>query len=153
MREILLRPRIFLARSLDEVKRNPGNPFADSALAPSRLPAGPASEEASFSPPISVGGRLRRESSFFLLRELRIITVQSFRGLRKFYRRSLPVSYRRLGLFSRQACPEQGRRDAKNAEFGFVLSFAAFAPLREIFRLLVAATPPSALCGKEKRRD
>jgi hypothetical protein len=31
-----------------------------------------------------------------------------------------------LGLFSRQ--------DAKNAKLGIVFSFAAFAPLREIFR-------------------
>jgi len=38
----------------------------------------------------------------------------------------LPFSNRRLGLFSRQ--------DAKNAKFGKHFFFAAFAPLREIFR-------------------
>jgi len=59
--------------------------------------------------------------------------VKSFRSLRKFFRRWLPFSYECLGLFSRQ--------DAKNAKFGFIFSFAAFAPLREIFRVLVAAPP------------
>jgi hypothetical protein len=39
----------------------------------------------------------------------------------------LPFSEGRLGLFSRQ--------DAKNAKFGFIFSFAAFAPVREIFRV------------------
>jgi hypothetical protein len=34
-----------------------------------------------------------------------------------------------------------------NAEFGIVF-FAAFAPLREIFRLLVAALLRYALCGE-----
>jgi hypothetical protein len=33
------------------------------------------------------------------------------------------------------------RQDAKNAKFGFIFSFAAFAPLREIFRLSVEALP------------
>jgi hypothetical protein len=48
--------------------------------------------------------------------------VQSFRGLRKFYRRFLPFSNKRLGLFSRQ--------DAKNAKFGkhfFLCGLCAFA--------------------------
>src|SRR5437879_2387018 len=57
--------------------------------------------------------------------------LKSFRSLRKLFRRWLPFSYECLGLFSRQ--------DAKNAKFGFIFSFAAFAPLREIFRVLVAA--------------
>ena len=58
---------------------------------------------------------------------------ESFLSLRKFFRRWLPFSYECLGLFSRQG--------AKNAKFGFIFSFAAFAPLREIFRVLVAAPP------------
>jgi len=47
---------------------------------------------------------------------------QSFRGLRKFYRRFLPFSNKRFGLFSRQ--------DAKNAKFGkhfFLCGLCAFA--------------------------
>ena len=33
------------------------------------------------------------------------------------------------------------RQDAKSAKFGSLIVFAAFAPLREIFRFLVAASP------------
>jgi hypothetical protein len=39
-----------------------------------------------------------------------------------------------LRIFSRQAGPEPGRRDAKNAKFGLIFSFAALAPLRESFQ-------------------
>ena len=48
--------------------------------------------------------------------------LESFRGLRKFYRRFLPFSNKRVGLFSRQ--------DAKNAKFGkhlFLCGLCAFA--------------------------
>ena len=53
--------------------------------------------------------------------------VESFRGLRKFSRPSLPFSYRPLGLFSRQ--------DAKNAKFEiifFVCGLSAFARITPI---------------------
>src|SRR5947208_15234885 len=70
----------------------------------------------------------------------RTTMLKSFRSLRKLFRRWLPFSYECLGLFSRQ--------DAKNAKFGFIFSFAAFAPLREIFRVLVAAQTRWGLCRK-----
>jgi hypothetical protein len=77
MRESSLLPHKFLARSLEKVKPNPGNPSPDSALASSGLRAGPQSEKVSFP--------RRRESRFFLLRDLRINIVESFRGFCKFY--------------------------------------------------------------------
>jgi hypothetical protein len=66
--------------------------------------------------------------------------VQSFPGLRKFYRRFLPFSNRRLGLFSRQ--------DAKNAKFGkhlFLCGLCAFARDIPIFGCGFAALGP---CGE-----
>src|SRR5438132_2725228 len=76
----------------------------------------------------------------YKLRALRTTMLKSFRSLRKLFRRWLPFSYECLGLFSRQ--------DAKNAKFGFIFSFAAFAPLREIFRVLVAA---QTRCGLRRK--
>jgi hypothetical protein len=71
--------------------------------------------------------------------------LKSLRTLRKF---SGDPWLSKTGICSRQACLERSRKDAKNAkpEFNF---FAApstslrtcFAPLREIFRVLVAALP------------
>jgi hypothetical protein len=55
--------------------------------------------------------------------------------------RQLAFSYGCLGLFSRQ--------DAKNAKFGFIFPFAAFAPLREIFRVLVAVGRARLLEGSK----
>jgi hypothetical protein len=64
------------------------------------------------------------------IRTLRITIVESFRGLRKL---SGGPWLPKTGICSRQ--------DAKNAKFGSLIFFAAFAPLREIFRVLVAARP------------
>jgi hypothetical protein len=58
---------------------------------------------------------------------------ESFRGLREFYRRFLPFSNKRVGLFSRQTPRTPSSEN--------IFFFAAFAPLREIFRFLVAALP------------
>jgi hypothetical protein len=49
----------------------------------------------------------------------------------------MPASIRFAGM-PRVFC---SRQDAKNAKSGIVSSFAAFAPLREAFRLSVAALP------------
>jgi hypothetical protein len=75
---------------------------------------------------------LRLISAFesLLLCDLCITTVESFRGLRKF---SGSLAHSKTGICSRQ--------DAKNAKSGIVFSFAAFASLREIFRVSVAALP------------
>jgi len=62
--------------------------------------------------------------------ELCTTIVESFRRVRKFYRRFLPFSNKRLGLFSRQ--------DAKNAKFGkyfFLCGLCAFARDIPIFWL------------------
>jgi hypothetical protein len=80
------------------------------------------------------------------LSDLRIAIVESFRGLRKL---SGGPWLPKTGICSRQACLERSRKDAKNAKFGSLIFFAAlstlirtcFAPLREIFRVLVAALP------------
>jgi hypothetical protein len=68
------------------------------------------------------------------IRTLRITIVESFRGLRKL---SGGPWLPKTGICSCQ--------DAKNAKFGSLIFFAAFAPLREIFRVLVAARPRSVL--------
>ena len=70
---------------------------------------------------------------------------ESFRGLREFYRRFLPFSNKRVGLFSRQ--------DAKNAKFGkhfFLCGLCAFARDIPIFGCGFAAL---GLCGETDRRS
>jgi len=90
--------------------------------------------------------------------------LENFRGLRKF---SIELKCSNRGIDSRQACPEQRRRGAKHVlsqveghakfegrdEFSgrnsslLFSDFAALAPLREIFRVSVAALPRWDLRG------
>ena len=72
-----------------------------------------------------------------------IIIVKSFRGWRKFSG-GQPVAIK-TGICSRQ--------DAKNAKSGSFSFFAAFAPLREIFRGLVAALVPPPLASEGSPLD